>query len=88
MSDYLPTRQPTIIDLGPAALHDMRCALCHRPAVLDINSDTFHPCWHCQSEGWQLVKRRKLDSAAITLACAVLFIACVVGAVVVQAVWP
>ncbi len=65
MSDYLPTRQPTIIDLGPAALHDMRCALCHRPAVLDINDDTFQPCWQCQSEGWQLVKRRKLDSAAI-----------------------
>lgn len=32
--------------------------------------------------------QRKLDSAAITLACAVLFIACVVGALVVQAVWP
>ena len=31
---------------------------------------------------------RKLDSAAITLACAVLFIACVVGALIVQAVAP
>ena len=29
---------------------------------------------------------RKLDSAAITLACAVLFIACVVAAGIVQAV--
>ena len=34
------------------------------------------------------VTQRKLASAAITLACAVLFIACVVGALVVQAVWP
>ena len=34
------------------------------------------------------VTPRKLDSAAITLACAVLFIACVVAGLIVQAVWP
>lgn len=43
-------------------------------------------CRWCQSEGWQFVKRRKIDSANIVLACALLFIACVVAALVVQAV--
>jgi len=55
-----PLMQPTIVtDGGPWASHNMPCAVCHgNPAVLDVGSGTFAPCWFCQRQGWVLVNVR------------------------------
>jgi hypothetical protein len=48
---------PTIEFHGPAATHDMPCAVYRKkPAVLDCNTGVFHPSWSAQSDGWQLVR--------------------------------
>lgn len=49
----LETHKPTIIIEGPTATHDMACAHCHtKPAVYDLNSGKFQPCWSCQKKEW------------------------------------
>jgi len=53
----------TINDLGgaPLATHNMPCAVCGTsPAVLDIATGVFNPCWECQKRGWILQKRKPL----------------------------
>jgi hypothetical protein len=46
-------------DGGPWAMHDMACAVCHiNPAVLDLNTGIFQPCWSC-FESFSLVKKKK-----------------------------
>lgn len=41
--------------IGPAAVHNQRCAVCHQnKAVLDMNSYLFQPCWACQRSGYKL----------------------------------
>lgn len=48
---------PTIVHHGPAATHNMPCAVCRvRPAVYYINRDVFMPCWSCRQDGWELVR--------------------------------
>ena len=47
--------KPTIVFHGPAATHDMACAVCHnKHAVYCLNTGTFSPCWECQEAGWIL----------------------------------
>lgn len=61
-TSHIGLLRPTVVtDGGPWADHDMPCAVCRtRPAVLDLASGVFEPCWECQSDGWQLRKRRRL----------------------------
>ena len=47
-----------VTDGGPWADHDQACAVCREePAVLDLTSGCFDPCWKCQTKGWKLVQR-------------------------------
>lgn len=40
------------------ARHNMPCAVCGtKPAVLDMNTGVFKPCWKCQERGWSLTLR-------------------------------
>lgn len=48
--------QPTIEFHGPAAVHDMACAVCREnKAIYQCNEGVFLPCWGCQSNGFQLL---------------------------------
>lgn len=50
-------REPIIIDLGPVAQHNQRCAILkNESAVLCINTGVFHPSWKAQQQGWHIVK--------------------------------
>lgn len=52
----METRKPNIIVHGPFANHDQACASCHvEPAVYELDSGTFQPCWGCQKRGLELV---------------------------------
>lgn len=43
---------------GMVLEHNMPCAVCGtNHAVAFTNNGTFTPCWKCQKEGWDLVKR-------------------------------
>jgi hypothetical protein len=48
--------KPTIVtDGGPWAKHNMPCAVCSiKPAVYNLNTGVFEPCWQCQRLGWKL----------------------------------
>ena len=47
----------TITFHGPAAEHDMPCAVYRdQPAVFDMNRGVFLPSWYAQRDGWHLVK--------------------------------
>jgi hypothetical protein len=49
----------TVENLGPAALHNMPCAVCReKPAVLDLSRGLMEPCWTCQERGWETRRRR------------------------------
>lgn len=49
--------KPTIDFHGPAACHDMPCAvLPEKHAVLDCDSGVFHPSWEAQKSGWRLIQ--------------------------------
>lgn len=53
----MKTFVPTIDIHGPAAEHDMPCAVCRQaPAVLDLSIGVFRPCWKCQ-ESWNMAHR-------------------------------
>ena len=56
----LPLAEITIITDGwPWAHHNMPCPVDHvDPAVLQISTCVFYPCWHAQARGWMLVKAR------------------------------
>lgn len=42
---------------APVADHNMPCAVCQtEPAMLDLNSGVFHPCWMCQRSDHDLVR--------------------------------
>lgn len=42
---------------GPAATHNMPCAVCRqRHAVLDLSRGVFQPCWTCEPE-WLIVRK-------------------------------
>ncbi|CUX07639.1 hypothetical protein CFBP6626_07520 [Agrobacterium tumefaciens] len=45
-------------DGGPWVRHNMPCAIYWdlKPAVFDLNNNTFQPSWSAQEEGWMLVK--------------------------------
>lgn len=46
-------------DGGPWAEHDMPCAVCwKKPAVIDVGTAIFHPCWEYQRVGWRLTKKK------------------------------
>ena len=49
--------EPTIHVLGPAANHNMPCAICReRHAVIMLNTGVFEPCWECRKTGWRTVR--------------------------------
>lgn len=56
----MEVRKPEIFtDGGPWAEHDQACAICHqRKAVLILNTYVFQPCWTCQSQGYE-IRRKK-----------------------------
>ena len=55
-----PLKQPEIVSHGPAATHDMPCAVYRElPAVLDCNTGIFHPSWSAQSDGYILIHVRR-----------------------------
>lgn len=58
--ELVETRQPQVwTDGGPWAEHDQACAVCSRnPAVLQLWDGVYQPCWSCQSQGWELKRRR------------------------------
>lgn len=58
--------------IGPAALHNMPCAVKHEdePAVLNCNLGIFEPSWAAQREGWKLVR---IESRLQRLAYRLLF---------------
>lgn len=47
--------QANVRYLGPGADHDVPCPLrgCPNPAVLNLGTGVFEPCWRHQSEGWK-----------------------------------
>lgn len=48
-------------DGGPWAIHDQACPVCRKnTAVLDLDGWVFHPCWSCQKDGWDTVRRSRL----------------------------
>lgn len=52
--------KPTIEECGPAADHNMPCAvLGDQPAVLNGSNGVFLPSWKAQEDGWMLVKPPK-----------------------------
>lgn len=56
--DPFEIRPVRIAAHGPAVTHNMPCSVCWtNPAVAD--SGKFQPCWTCQSEGWELRKRKR-----------------------------
>lgn len=56
MSD-IPMMKVEIEFHGPAAIHNMPCAVCHvRKAVYQCNTGIFQPCWSCQHDTWELRK--------------------------------
>ena len=51
--------EPTIELHGPAATHNMRCAVrAGKSAVLDMTRGVFMPSWEAQADGWHLVQAR------------------------------
>lgn len=54
-------RKPNVEVYGPAAIHDMVCAVCQQNhAVLDLSVGHYLPCWRCQRDGYMLVRPPKL----------------------------
>lgn len=52
----LPIRQPEMIDLGIAYLHDYPCPVCRSfHAVLNMEIGVMEPCWRCQKTGWRVM---------------------------------
>lgn len=43
---------------APFADHNMPCFICGiEPAVYNLNTGIFEPCWKCQGKGWRIVRR-------------------------------
>ena len=52
--------QPQVVDLGLFVEHDMPCPVCvTEHAQLYTNTGVFHPCVHCDEQGWRLTKLTK-----------------------------
>ena len=50
-----------LTDGGPWADHNYPCPVYREEhAVLDLSTDTFHPSWKAQSEGYMIVKIERL----------------------------
>lgn len=55
----VPMHSPVVRDYGPAAEHDVACAVCgSTKAVLDLDAGVFLPCWNCQRARWTLTVKR------------------------------
>jgi hypothetical protein len=54
----IATHQPVIDDHGFFVTHDMACAVigCKKPAVYDMPTMVFQPCWQHQREGYKLLR--------------------------------
>lgn len=49
--------KPTLHMEGPAAIHDMPCAILPgKSAVYAINYGIFVPSWEAQQQGWHTIK--------------------------------
>lgn len=54
-----PLAKMEITFCGPAAFHNMPCAICReRYAVFRCNDGFFEPCWECQKEGFVTKKEK------------------------------
>lgn len=54
------------VDHGLFIEHNYPCPVCQkRPAVWDSTNGNFQPCWGCQDEGWNLVKKGKLATVVM-----------------------
>jgi len=53
--DTIPMTPVQVEYHGPVAIHNMPCAVCrHNKAVLNMNTEIFHPCWRCQELGYKV----------------------------------
>lgn len=53
--------KPNIEFHGPAAQHDMPCAIDYlvlEPAVLNMSKGVFEPSWAAQERGWRLIQAK------------------------------
>lgn len=66
---------------GPAAKHNMPCAVCRvRHAVLDLSTGIMQPCWLCQDVRYRVAKEKPVSMFWIGFAVG--FVAALVVAVV------